>query len=40
MQSVSVQQKSMQQDLSEIQAILRQRLGSRGAEPLLEDTMQ
>ena len=32
--------KSTRRDLSEIQAVLRQRLGSRVSEPLLEDTMQ
>jgi cellulose synthase (UDP-forming) len=40
MQSVMEEHKSTRQDLSEIQAVLWQRLGIRGAEPLLEDTLQ
>jgi hypothetical protein len=40
MQPVPAGQKSTLQDLSEIPAVLSQRLGSRGSEPLLEDTMQ
>ncbi len=40
MQPARMEQKSALQDLSNIQAVLSQKLGSRGSEPLLEDTMQ
>jgi hypothetical protein len=40
MQPVDVGEKSTLQDLTEIQTLLSQKLGSRGSEPLLEDTMQ
>jgi cellulose synthase (UDP-forming) len=40
LQSVLAEQKPVQQDLSEVQATLMQKLGSRGAGPLWDDTMQ
>jgi cellulose synthase (UDP-forming) len=40
MQPVVMGQKSPVQDLFEIQAVLMQRLGSKGSKPLLEDTIQ